>query len=110
MPPWPPAWPAPRQAIVDGVWTDGDAGSVLDLGALMGVRDIAGTGLAHRPHIAIVDRLRGSLVALTDATAIRRGEALGPPADTDGYTAGAELDRFVRLRDRRCRFPGCRAR
>ncbi|RBY75068.1 hypothetical protein DQ238_20300, partial [Geodermatophilus sp. TF02-6] len=24
--------------------------------------------------------------------------------------AEAELDRFVRLRDKRCRFPGCRAR
>ena len=99
-----------RQAVLDGTWTDGDLRAVLDLGALMDVRDVAGTGLAHRPHIAIVDRLRGSLVALTDATAIRRGQALGPPADTDGYTPGAELDRFVRLRDRRCRFPGCRAR
>jgi hypothetical protein len=99
-----------RQAILDGVWTDGELRSILDLGALMGLRDLAGTGLAHRPHIAIVDRLRGSLVALTDATAIRRGEALGPPPETDGYSPGAELDRFVQLRDRRCRFPGCRAR
>jgi hypothetical protein len=99
-----------RQAIVDGVWTDGELRSVLDVGALMGVHDVAGTGLAHRPRIAIVDRLRGSLVALTDATAIRRGQALGPPPETDGYTPGAELDRFVRLRDLRCRFPGCRAR
>ena len=99
-----------RQAVVEGTWTDGDERAVLDLGALMDVRDVAGTGLAHRPHIAIVDRLRGSLVALTDATAIRRGQALGPPAATDGYTPGAELERFVRLRDRRCRFSGCRAR
>ena len=99
-----------RQAIVDGVWTDGELRSVLDLGALMGVRDLTGTWLAHRPHIAVVDQLRGSLVALTDATAIRRGEALGPPPPTDGYAPGAALDRFVRLRDRRCRFPGCRAR
>jgi Domain of unknown function (DUF222) len=99
-----------RQAIRDGVWTDGELRAVLDVGALIGVRDTAGTGLAHRPHIAVVDQLRGSLVALTDATAVRRGQALGPPPETDGYTPGAELDRFVRLRDRRCRFPGCRAR
>jgi hypothetical protein len=99
-----------RRAIVDGVWTDGDQRALLDLGALMSARDIAGTGLAHRPHIAVVDQLRGSLVALTDAPAVRRGQALGPPAETDGYTPGAELDRFVRLRDLRCRFPGCRAR
>jgi hypothetical protein len=99
-----------RQAIRDGVWTDGELRAVLDVGALIGVRDTAGTGLAHRPHIAVVDRLRGSLVALTDATGVRRGVGLGPPGETDGYTPGAELDRFVRLRDRRCRFPGCRAR
>ncbi|MDK3258700.1 HNH endonuclease signature motif containing protein [Blastococcus capsensis] len=98
------------RAIRDGVWTDGELRSVLDLGALIGLRDVSGTGLAHRPHIAIVDQLRGSLVALTDAAAVRRGEALGPPPETVGYTPGAELDRFVRLRDRRCRFPGCRAR
>jgi Domain of unknown function (DUF222) len=99
-----------RQAVLDGVWTDGDLRAVLDVGALLGVRDLAGTALAHRPHVAIVDKLRGSLVALTDATGIRRGQALGPPPETDGYTPGAELDRFVRLRDRRCRFPGCRGR
>jgi transposase-like protein len=99
-----------REAVLDGTWTDGELRDVLDLGALMGVRELAGTGLAHRPQIAIVDRLRGHLVALTDATAIRRGQALGPPPDSDGYSPGAELDRFVQLRDRRCRFPGCRAR
>jgi hypothetical protein len=99
-----------RRAVLEGTWTDGEARAVLDLGALLDVGDLAGTGLAHRPRIALVDRLRGSLVALTDATAIRRGHALGPPPPTDGYTPGAELDRFTRLRDRRCRFPGCRAR
>ncbi len=99
-----------REAVLDGVWTDGELRSVLDLGALIGVRDVAGSGLAHRPHIAVVDQLRGCLVALTDATAIRRGESLGPPVEIDGYTPGSELDRFVKLRDRRCPFPGCRAR
>ena len=98
------------QAIRDGVWTDGELRSVLDLSALIGVRDIRGTGLAHRPRIAVVDQLRGSLVALADATAIRRGRALGPPPATDDHDPGSELDRFVKLRDRRCRFPGCRAR
>ena len=98
------------QAIEDGVWTDGELRAVLDLGDLIGVRDIAGTGLAHRPHIAVVDQLRGSLVALTDAAGLRRGQALGPPPPADEHDPGAELDRFVRLRDKRCRFPGCRAR
>ncbi|MCA0144549.1 HNH endonuclease signature motif containing protein [Blastococcus sp. LR1] len=99
-----------KQAILDGTWTDGEQRALLDVGALVGVRDTDGTGLAHRPHIAVVDKLRGSLVALTDAAGICRGSALGPPPATAGYTPGAALDRFVRLRDRRCRFPGCRAR
>jgi hypothetical protein len=98
------------QAIEDGVWTDGELRAVLDLGDLVRLRDVAGTGLAHRPHIAVVDQLRGSLVTLTDATAIRRGQALGPPPPTDGHDPGADLERFVKLRDKRCRFPGCRAR
>jgi hypothetical protein len=98
------------QAVLDGTWTDGELRALLDVGALIGVRDLAGTGLAHRPQIAVVDKLRGSLVALTDAAGIRGGAALGPPPETGGYAPGAELDRFVRLRDWRCRFPGCRAR
>ncbi|WP_157943992.1 HNH endonuclease signature motif containing protein [Blastococcus atacamensis] len=99
-----------KQAVLDGTWTDGEQRALLDVGALIGVRDVDGTGLAHRPQIAVVDKLRGSLVALTDAAGIRCGSALGPPSPSDGYTPGAALDRFVRLRDRRCRFPGCRAR
>ncbi|MDP9429785.1 MAG: hypothetical protein M3Q47_13325 [Actinomycetota bacterium] len=87
------------------MWTDGELRAVLDLGALIGVHDIAGTGLAHRPHIAIVDQLRGSLVCLTDATALGAGQALGSPPPTEGHDPGAELDRFIKLRDRRCRFP-----
>ena len=34
----------------------------------------------------------------------------GPPAATVRYRPSDPLDRFVRARDRRCRFPGCRAR
>ncbi|WP_158548482.1 HNH endonuclease signature motif containing protein [Blastococcus sp. TF02A-26] len=98
------------QAVAEGTWTDGEERALLDLGALIGVRDLTGTGLAHRPHIAVVDMLRGSLVALTDAIGIRRGGSLGPPGGTAEHDPPAALDRFVRLRDRRCRFPGCRAR
>ncbi len=99
-----------RRAVLEGTWCDGEPRALLDVGALLGVRDLDGTGLAHRPRVAIVDKLRGCLVALTDAAGVRRGACLGPPAGSDGYSPGAELDRFVRLRDRRCRFPGCRAR
>ena len=37
------------------------------------------------------------------------GPALGPPPPSPGYRPSDPLDRFVRARDRRCRFPGCRA-
>ncbi|SOC50731.1 hypothetical protein SAMN05660748_3490 [Blastococcus aggregatus] len=100
---------------------------VADLLAMTG-----GGGLAERPRIALTDALTGALVALSDLPGLRRvgscGRAacrrsgaccdheltdrpgLGPPGPTDGYRPGAELDRFVRGRDRRCRFPGCRRR
>lgn len=89
-----------------------------------------GGGLVDRPRIAVVDALAGTLLALTDAPALRRlascdrsgctrrtrpcthdltgrpGLTLPPP--TDGYRPSTELDRYVRARDRRCRFPGCR--
>ncbi|MGY1984982.1 HNH endonuclease [Blastococcus sp. SYSU DS0669] len=89
-----------------------------------------GGGLVDRPRIAVVDELTGALVALTDSDELRRrsrceGSAcrqnpaccthdlsafpgLSAPPPTDGYRPGARLDRFLRARDRRCRFPGCR--
>jgi hypothetical protein len=74
----------------------------------------AGGGLVDRPRLAVVDELTGALLALTDAGELCRlaasGAGLGPPGSTDGYRPGAKLDRFVRARDRRCRFPGCRRR
>ncbi|MGY1772990.1 HNH endonuclease signature motif containing protein [Blastococcus sp. SYSU D00813] len=80
----------------------------------MELRRLSDTGLAERPRIAVVDALTGCLLALTDSIQIRAavgdGTGLGPPPETDGYRPSAPLDRFVRLRDRRCRFPGCRAR
>jgi hypothetical protein len=100
------------------------------LGELLGLRTLAGTALTHLPTIALVDELSGQLLALTDATQIRhtatcertrcrtgkrpcdhppQGAGLGPPPDSPGYSPSVPLARFVRARDRRCRFPGCRA-
>jgi hypothetical protein len=102
-----------------------------DLAALLGIRTTAGTGLAELPAIAVVEAISGQLLALTSAAEIRRvatcglekcrtgrrvcthppnDGGLGPPPDTAGYAPSAALQRFVRARDRRCRFPGCRAR
>jgi hypothetical protein len=80
----------------------------------------------------VVEEISGQLLALTDATEIRREATcgrpacrtgqracahpptgprggLGPPPATGRYDPSARLQRFVRARDRRCRFPGCRA-
>ncbi|MGZ4505859.1 MAG: DUF222 domain-containing protein [Blastococcus sp.] len=101
--------------------------------ALAGLLDAtAGGRLVDRPRIAVTDALTGTLLALTDSRELRRRSAcaasachrdparcthdldglpgLGPPPDTPGYRPGAALDRYVRARDRRCRFPGCRNR
>nr|WP_246325056.1 HNH endonuclease [Petropleomorpha daqingensis] len=89
------------------------AATIADRTALTDLlRRTAGGGLAERPRLALVDALTGALVSLTDlpalGRAVRDGRALGAPPPTGGYRPGAELDRFLRRRDRRCRFPGCR--
>jgi hypothetical protein len=72
----------------------------------------AGGGLTDRPRLVLTDTLTGALLALTDLPALRRadeaGTGLAVPSATHGYRPGAALDRHVRARDRRCRFPGCR--
>jgi hypothetical protein len=107
-----------------------DEAAAVRLADLLGVQTTAGTPLAHLPRIAIVDEISGQLLSLTDATGIRhsascgrttcrtrkracthppRGPGLGPPPDGPRYSPSDPLARFVRARDRRCRFPGCRA-
>jgi hypothetical protein len=81
---------------------------------LLDIRRLRDIALAERPRIAITDQLTGTLLALTDSTQLRAaaatGHGLGPPGGTDTYQPTDPLYRFVRLRDRRCRFPGCRTR
>ena len=107
--------------------TDAQREQLADLLATTG-----GGGLADRPRIALTHALSGALLALTDLPRLIRagtcGRAecrgnpapcshdvgdrpgLGAPGHTDGYRPSAELDRWTRARDRRCRFPGCRRR
>jgi hypothetical protein len=90
--------------------TDGSATRAA-LTRLLDTRRLIDTALAERPRIAVVDQLSGTLLALTDSTELRAaaaGRGLGPPSGTDAYQPTDPLYRFVRLRDRRCRFPGCR--
>ena len=125
-----PPWPT-SSAGVDAM-PDADTGetTAAHLARLLGLRTIAGTALARLPQIAVVEEISGQLLALTTATGIRHaatcdhpacrtgrracthppgGAGLGPPTDTPGYRPSDPLDSFVRARDRRCRFPGCRA-
>jgi hypothetical protein len=107
--------------------TDEQRAWLADLLAMTG-----GGGLVDRPRIALTDALSGTLLALTDLSELRRVGTCGartcrrepgrcdhdlrgrpgltPPGPTNGYRPGAALDRWVRARDRRCRFPGCRRR
>jgi hypothetical protein len=106
---------------------DTTAAGLIDL---LGLRAVAGTALAHPPTIAVVEEISGQLLALTDSAGLRRaatcgrpacrtgrrpcdhppdGPGPGPPPPTLGYAPSAALQRFIRARDRRCRFPGCRA-
>ena len=89
-----------------------DERAAADLAALLNLRTVAGTALAHLPTLAVTDEITGHLLALSTGAGLRQaattGDGLGPPPDTDGYTPAAALDRFTRARDRRCRFPGCR--
>ncbi len=111
-----------------------EALAVADATARDGLADLlyrtAGGGLTDRPRLAVTDVLTGALLALTDLPALRRAASCGAPAcrrrphrcthdltgrpglgappATDGYRPAADLDRFVRARDRRCRMPGCR--
>jgi len=103
-----PAEPPPGRPSPDAPAPDEPA-SPAELAQLLDTRAVRGTALTARPQIALVDELTGQLLALTDAAGLRAGQPLGPPAPSAGYRPGAETDRFVRHRDRRCRFPGCRA-
>jgi hypothetical protein len=92
---------------------DAEAAAGAGLAGLLNLRSVTGTALTHLPRLAIIEEISGQLLALTDAAGLRHaatgGHGLGPPPDTDGYTPSDPLGRFVRARDRRCRFPGCRA-
>ncbi|HLM04088.1 MAG TPA: DUF222 domain-containing protein [Blastococcus sp.] len=63
--------------------------------------------------IAITDA-EGRLLATVSRreleTAVRRGQGLGPPPPVDRYEHSPPQERFVKVRDRTCRQPGCHNR
>jgi hypothetical protein len=115
---------------VDPTAVSAEEAAAMRVAELLGITTVAGTALAHLPAIAVVEEISGQLLALTTATGIRAaatcrrracrtgtracphppdGPRLGPPPDSPGYRPAEPLHRFVAARDRRCRFPGCRA-
>jgi uncharacterized protein DUF222 len=120
--------PAPEPAGAEEAATAGVA-TASGLADLLRLRSAAGTALTELPQVAIIEEISGQLLALAGPTEIRRaatctrpacrtgrtpcthrpaGGGLGPPPPSDGYRPPEPLQRFLRARDRRCRFPGCR--
>jgi hypothetical protein len=112
-------------AEVDGeVVSAAQCRELLDRLDMLGVR---GAPLGGSVQVAISDSSTGRLVAVATRRELRRGASgsrqrrrrrngadkpsgtgLRPPAPTTAYRPTAEQRRFVRARDRRCRWPGCR--
>jgi hypothetical protein len=63
--------------------------------------------------VAVDDRNTGQTIAVATPAELHRaarGPGLAPPPDTDAYRPTAAQQRFLRVRDRHCRMPGCRRR
>jgi Domain of unknown function (DUF222) len=129
--PRPLAADPPAEEAAPGTRVDRARAARTALGRLLDVRAVSTTALVERPQLALVSELTGQPLALSCAAEARAAVCcgrpdcrerpgacthpdaacgLGPPPPADGYAPSAALDRFVRARDRRCRFPGCRAR
>jgi hypothetical protein len=63
--------------------------------------------------VAVDDRATGQTRAVATLAEVARGArglGLRPPPDTDAYEPSTAQQRFLGVRDRRCRMPGCRRR
>ena len=63
--------------------------------------------------VAVDDPTSGETLAVATRRELSRaasGEGLSPPPDTDAYQPTAAQQRYLRVRDRHCRMPGCRRR
>jgi len=121
-----------EDAVLDGRPGDECADRARDAAAVTGgAGDVGGqpvTPAAVRELLRLVDALglvdpaagdlaislidRGRLLAVASPAellaAARNGTGLAPPPPTSRYTPTAAQYRYLRARDRHCRFPGCR--
>ena len=61
--------------------------------------------------LAFDDPASGETIAVATRTELEKaakGAGLAPPPDTDAYEPTAAQKRFLGVRDRHCRMPGCR--
>lgn len=109
---------AATPTVDDSPVTAGHLRELLDRLGALGVQAPPGGSLA----VTLTDD-RGALLATVTAAELARlatrgcpahgrdstcsCSALGPPPKSSGYTPTAAQERFLRLRDRTCRHPGC---
>jgi hypothetical protein len=119
--------PQPAAEVAGEVVTAAQCRELLEQLDMLGVRSTSGGGCVQ---VAIGNPITGRLVAVATQRELRRaagsrrrtkrkslgnapladGPGLRPPAPTTAYRPTAEQQRFVEVRDRHCRMPGCRRR
>jgi hypothetical protein len=95
---------APAGGCVQVAIGDPSTGRLVTVATRSELRRGAGTGRRRRRRTGTSRR---SGPNSTD-TATDDGPGLGPPAATSAYSPTAAQKRFIRVRDRTCRMPGCR--
>jgi hypothetical protein len=101
----------PTPGLIDGVVVSAaECRDALDDLDLIGVGEPPAGGSVL---IAFDDPATGETIAVAtrrEAERAARGPGLRPPPDTDAYEPTAAQKRFLAVRDRHCRMPGCRRR
>jgi hypothetical protein len=124
-----PDAPQPGAEVAGEIVTAAQCRELLEQLDMLGVRAAPSGGCVY---VAVGDPVTGRLVALATRSELRRasetrrrrrtrrgssnrspeaisdGPGLRPPAPTSAYRPTAHQRRFVRVRDRTCRMPGCR--
>ena len=107
-------------ASVRALRPDGDPAQTYEPGELDGTvvsaaecRDVLRDLPVGSVLIALDDAATGQTLAVAtpaELTKAAAGSGLAPPPDTDAYEPTAAQKRFLGVRDRHCRMPGCRRR